>query len=121
VRVKVLNPDGFLKPEMNATVSFLSSGNSAATQSSGTAPAASKATSGLDRTAIRVPATAVRDGVVFVVENGKARKVTVAIEKLSGGSEVEVRSGLIGGEDLIVSPPDTLQDGASVKATESKS
>jgi HlyD family secretion protein len=108
VRVKVLDPDDLLKPDMNATVSFLSAQRTSATQG---AVAAS------DRAPIRVPATAVRDGAVFVVENGKAIKRTVAISR-SSGRDVEVRTGLIGGEDLIVSPPESLQDGARVRPQE---
>lgn len=104
VRVKVLNPDELLKPDMNATVSFLAP-HKPATQNAA-AP---------ERGNIRVPATAVRDGAVFVVENGKAIKRTVAIIKTMTGNEVEVRQGLIGGEDLIVSPPESLQDGSRVK------
>ena len=44
VRVKVLEPDGLLKPDMNATVSFLSPPQAATTQASA------------DRSVIRVPA-----------------------------------------------------------------
>jgi HlyD family secretion protein len=111
VRVKVLNPDDLLKPDMNATVSFLSPRKPGAATTQST-----------DRPAIRVPASAVRDGVVFVVENGKAIKRTVAAVKIgAAGREVEIQKGLIGGEDLIVSPPDSLEDGAKVKATESRS
>jgi HlyD family secretion protein len=115
VRVKVLNPDELLKPDMNATVSFLSPRKLAATQSSTTAPALAS-----DPPAIRVPATAIRDGAVFVVENGRAIKRTVAVMKTSG-QDVEIRKGLIGGEDLIITPPESLQDGAKVRPQESKS
>ncbi len=108
VRVKVVNPDELLKPDMNATVSFLSPRDLAATQGASTAPIAGTPP-------IRVPLTAIRDGAVFVVENGKAVKRAVAIMKTSG-RDVEVRKGLIGGEDLIVSPPESLQDGARVRA-----
>jgi len=114
VRVKVLNPDELLKPDMNATVSFLSPRKLPTTQSA-TAPAAA------ERPNIRVPASAVRDGAVFVVENGKAIKRTVAVIKDAGGREVEVRKGLIGGEDLIVSPPESLEDGAKVIMADTKS
>jgi HlyD family secretion protein len=108
VRVKVLNPDELLKPDMNATVSFLSPRKLPTTQTT-TTPAVT------ERPNIRVPASAVRDGAVFVVENGKAIKRAVAIVKDAGGREVQVRTGLIGGEDLIVSPPESLEDGAKVK------
>jgi HlyD family secretion protein len=109
VRVKVLDPDDLLKPDMNATVSFLSPAKlatAATTQSGTTQPA--------ERAAIRVPASAVRDGAVFVVENGKAVKRTVVSRANASGREVEISKGLIGGEDLIVSPPTTLQDGERV-------
>ncbi len=111
VRVKVLDPDELLKPDMNATVSFLSSRKPATTQAAATGPSA-------DRPPIRVPATAIRDGAVFVVENSKAVRRTVAVAR-SIGQEVEVRQGLIGGEDLILSPPASLQDGARVKTGDS--
>lgn len=117
VRVKVLSPDELLKPDMNATVSFLSPRKLAATQGATSAP--STAT---ERPAIRVPATAVRDGAVFVVEDGKAVKRPVTVAKLIGSSsDLEVRTGLIGGEDLIVSPPESLEDGARVRSKVEKS
>jgi HlyD family secretion protein len=107
VRVKVLNPDDLLKPDMNATVSFLSP-----RRSSTTGPTTGAA---VERPVIRVPATAVRDGVVYVVEDGRAVKRTVAVVKGGSGAEIEIREGLIGGEDLIVSPPESLQDGERVQ------
>jgi HlyD family secretion protein len=110
VRVKVLDPDELLKPDMNATVSFL-------------APAARRGTTTAQadvRPPIRVPANAVRDGAVFVVENGKAVRRNVVVAR-SSGPDVEVRSGLIGGEDLIISPPQSLHDGERVRLEESKS
>ena len=115
VRVKVLDPDPLLKPDMNATVSFLAAKKLAATQSSSPTTAA---TAAMEHPAIRVPATSVRNGVVFVVENGKAVKRPVEIVNTSGGRDVEVRKGLIGGEDLIVSPPESLEDGTRVKTSE---
>jgi HlyD family secretion protein len=111
VRVKVLNPDELLKPDMNATVSFLSPKKLAATRSA----AASAPAAGAEPPAIRVPATSVRDGAVFVVEDGKAVRRKVEIMSTAGGRDVAIRQGLIGGEDLIVSPPESLQDGARVR------
>jgi HlyD family secretion protein len=109
VRVKVLNPDDLLKPDMNATVSFLAPKKAATTQTAA-GPA--------ERPPIRIPATAVRDNAVFVVESGKAvRRPVTATNIIGNPNEVEVRQGLIGGEDLIPNPPDTLQDGANVKVT----
>jgi HlyD family secretion protein len=122
VRVKVLDPDALLKPDMNATVSFLSPKKlAAAAATTTTTTQVSSEPAEVAHRPIRVPATSVRDGAVFVVENGKAVKRPVAIVNISGGREVEVRKGLIGGEDLIVSPPDSLQDGARVKSADTRS
>jgi HlyD family secretion protein len=108
VRVKVLSPDELLKPDMNATVSFLAPRTAA--HAAGGSPA---------KRPVRIPATALRSGnSVFVIENGRARKRPVTISKNANAKEVEVREGLIGGEDLIVNPPDALQDGDKVKSAE---
>lgn len=113
VRVKVLAPDDLLKPDMNATVSFLSPEALAAYQAASTRPAS-------ERPAIRVPASAVHGDAVFVVEDGKAVKRSVSVGESAGGGDVNVVKGLIGGEDLIVRPPDSLQDGAKVKLAAAK-
>jgi HlyD family secretion protein len=102
VRVKVLNPDTFLKPDMNATVSFLAAARSATTTAASVG------------NVIRIPSSAAREGGVFVVENGRA--VRRSVESTKVNNELEIRKGLIGGEDLIVSPPATLQDGDKVRA-----
>jgi len=62
-----------------------------------------------------VPAAAVKDDTVFVVLNGKAarRKVSVAGTTSQG---VQVESGLIGGEDVILNPPADLKDGQKVRS-----
>jgi HlyD family secretion protein len=110
VRVRVLNPDERLKPDMNATVAFLSPEKLAAARATtGPAAAAEK-----PKPTLKIPATAVRGGNVFVVENNKAVARAVVTAPAEGG-QVEVRKGLIGGEDLIVNPPDGLADGQSVK------
>lgn len=106
VRVKVLNPDDLLKPDMNATVSFL------APRTATTQGALVKHS---DRPSIRVPAAAVRDGAVFVVESGTAVRRKVTTSRIGAGSDLLIREGLIGGEDLIISPPPLLHDGDRVK------
>jgi HlyD family secretion protein len=100
VKVRVLNPDDYLRPDMNATVSFYNDAKAAP---------ASEA-----KRVIVIPQGAVQNGSVFVVANGHARKRPVTI---GGASErgVLVESGLIGGEDLIVSPPASLKDGQKVE------
>ncbi|MFL6351804.1 MAG: efflux RND transporter periplasmic adaptor subunit [Bryobacteraceae bacterium] len=100
VKVKVLNPDEYLRPDMNATVSFYNDVKAAP---------ASEA-----KRVVVIPQGAVQNGSVFVVVNGHARKRPVTT---GGASEkgVLVESGLIGGEDLIVSPPANLKDGQKVE------
>ena len=105
VKVKVLNPDDYLRPEMNASVAFLSDEKMAA---AGVA----------SRPVIVVPASAVREGAVFVLFDGKAvRRAVKAGPANSKGIRIE--DGLIGGEDLIVSPPAGLKDGDRVKPKQS--
>ena len=100
VKVKVENPDEHLRPEMNASVAFLADDQPKST--------------GAAESVIVVPASAVKDGTVFVVLNGKAvrRPVKTGMALATG---VRVTQGLIGGEDVIVSPPVGLADGAPVK------
>jgi HlyD family secretion protein len=101
VKVKVLNPDEYLKPEMNATVSFLEEGS----------PAGLAAGKPL----IYVPLTSVRDGSVFLIENGRAvkREVRVAANTPQG---LRLEDGLAGGEELILDPPAGLKPGDEVAA-----
>jgi HlyD family secretion protein len=103
VKVKVLQPDEYLRPEMNASVAFLSDSQPA----SGGAAAA--------RPVIVVPASAVKSDAVFVVLGGKAVRRAVKTGPTIGQG-VRVDQGLIGGEDLIVNPPDGLKDGDRVRA-----
>lgn len=106
VKVKILHPDSYLRPEMNASVAFLAEAK----------PAESH---GPETPSIVIPSSAVRDGAVFVIGDGRAVRRPVktgAVVTLSGGGQgVHVDQGLIGGEDLILSPPDTLKEGDRVK------
>jgi HlyD family secretion protein len=101
VKVKIANPDEYLRPDMNASVAFYSDDKTAA----GQAP---------DKRVIVVPAAAVRDGAVFVVFDGKAvrRPVKVGAANNQG---VRIEQGLNGGEDLIANPPASLKDGDRVR------
>lgn len=102
VKVKVLHPDEYLRPEMNASVAFLADQK----------PASGAATA--ERPLIVVPASAVRNDSVFVVLGGKAVRRAVKTGPTIGQS-VRVEEGLIGGEDLIVNPPVALKDGERVR------
>ncbi len=102
IKVKVSKPDDYLRPEMNASVAFYSDEK----------PDPSAARSA--RPVILVPASALRDGAVFVYLEGKAvRRAVKAGASSSRG--IEIDSGLIGGEDLIVDPPAGLKDGDRVR------
>ena len=104
VKVQILNPDEYLRPEMNSTVKFLADQPKAQTASSG-------------RVGVFVPSGAVRDHegkkVVLIAFQGKAlqREVRVKAQR-SGGVLVE---GLNGGEDVITAGPQTLKDGDKIK------
>jgi len=103
VKVKVLNPDDFLRPEMNASVAFQAPDTPG--QKAETKPP------------LTIPASAVRDGAVFLVVDRKAVRRQVQV---SGASPqgVIVASGLIGGEDVIMNPPSELKEGQKVRQKE---
>ena len=108
VKVQILNPDSYLRPDMNATVKFLALQNPDQDKDKA-------AKSG--PTGVFVPTNAVRDidgkKVVFIAFNGKAlmREVQVLSQR-SGGVLV---SGLVGGENVITAGPANLKDGDKIK------
>ena len=103
VKVKVLNPDDYLRPDMNASVAFLSDAKPA--------PSAT----GVSQPVVYAPPSAIRDGAVFLILDGKAVRRAVKTGP-SGPQGVRIENGLIGGEDLINNPPAELKEGARVKA-----
>lgn len=107
-KVKILNPDEYLRPDMNASVAFHKLDGEGAK---------SDAAAQVQQTSMVVPASAVRDGKVFIIDAGKAveRPVEVAGTSPRG---TRITSGLTGGETLIVSPPDSLRQGDSVRPQE---
>jgi HlyD family secretion protein len=102
VKVRVINPDSYLRPEMNASVAFYSNEKPSGRQSEA-------------KPMVIVPASAIKENSVFVVLGGKAvrRSVKVAGTTAQG---VQVTEGLIGGEDLVANPPADLKDGQKVRA-----
>jgi HlyD family secretion protein len=102
VKVQVLNPDEYLRPEMNATVKFLAD----EPKNKSTQPAGAF-----------VPASALRDHdgkkVVFLAFNGKARMREVHV--LSQRTDGFLVDGLVGGESVVIKGPEDLKDGDSIK------
>jgi HlyD family secretion protein len=100
VKVQILNPDEYLRPEMNASVAFVSE------QKRGAAPPAA------GKPVVYVPASAIRDDKVFVVLEGKAIERAV---KTAGSTSQGIRVE----EGLIINPPAELKDGAKVRVRQS--
>ncbi len=101
VKVSITDRDSRILPEMGARVEFL---DSASTRTD--AP-----------TRIFVPADAVRSEgggtIVWVVRQGRVNRVSIEAGPVSGGRR-EVRSGLSGGESVVVGPATGLEDGDKV-------
>jgi HlyD family secretion protein len=103
VKVKILNPDDRLRPDMNATVNFYNE------------PKPSSGDHSSTKQVVVVPPSAVQNGAVYAVVGGRARKVPVTV----GGTNAEgalIESGLFGGEELISNPPADIKDGQRVEA-----
>jgi HlyD family secretion protein len=106
VKVQVLNPGKYpdvqLRPEMNATVKFLANA----------APKTEKQPTG-----VFVPSTSIRDRdgkkIVLVAFHDKAvaREVHIVSQRADGA----LVDGLVGGESVITTAPETLKDGDKIK------
>jgi HlyD family secretion protein len=104
VKVQVLKPDSFLRPEMNARAAFL-------------AKEALKSQETASSPKIVIPTSAIRDSggnkSIFIVFEGKATERPVKIGNPTSKG-VEVADGLIGGEEIVVNPPSNLKNGDRV-------
>jgi multidrug efflux pump subunit AcrA (membrane-fusion protein) len=103
VKVKVLQPDDFLRPDMNASVAFY---NDEKAVSTGPAAAA--------KAVVYVPTAAVKNDAVLIVLGGKVIRRSVKVTGYTSEG-LRVEEGLIGGEDLVLNPPADLKDGMKVK------
>jgi HlyD family secretion protein len=104
VKVQILQPDSYLRPEMNATVQFK-------------APAGKQDKTAKKQTFVFVPTAALRDkdGSKFVLLafNGKALRRDVRVQgQRSGGYLVD---SLVGGESVITTAPADLGDGQKIR------
>jgi HlyD family secretion protein len=108
VKVSILDRDPRILPEMGSRVDFL--------EDTARAAAGSTAPAGPPR--FRVPAAAVRETggqtVVWVVRNGRLESRQVQGGPVSGGFR-EIRSGLAGGEQLLVGGVENPEAGMRVK------
>lgn len=104
VKVQVMEPDDLIRPEMNANVAFL-------------APAEGEpgGEQGVSSARVSIPAEALVDGnSVFLYVEGKAVRRPVRVMRTTAAG-VEIEQGLTGGEDVILSPPDELENGDQVQ------
>src|SRR6476661_1799657 len=106
VKVSILDHDARILPEMGAKVDFLEPEQPRA---AGGAPA---------RASVRIPSAALKsDGgasFVWLVREGRLTRRPVTVGPVSGGF-LEVRSGLSGGEQLLVGGADDPKEGMRVK------
>jgi len=114
VRVSILNPDAHVKPEMTASVTFQEPGagrgrGGAATESGSSTPAPP---------VVLAPKRAIAQqggaSVVWVVSNGSSvrRVVTLGAERID---QVEIKSGVVPGEVVVLNPPAGLTDRGIVR------
>ena len=106
VRVKILHPDAYLRPEMNAHVSFL-------------APAENTRPSSREIITIPRAATTQREGktVVFVVDGSHARLREIQAGR-DLGDRVEVVDGLSPNDRIVLRGVDALNAGQRVRVRE---
>jgi len=108
VKVSILDRDPRILTEMGAKVEFLEAPR----------PVAAGAAQPVERPRIIVPAEAVRSengrDVVWIVRDGKLQKRDVDAGPVSGNFR-EIRSGLSGGEQLLVGGIETPKEGQRVK------
>jgi HlyD family secretion protein len=111
VRVSILNADAQVKPEMTASVTFQETHTGGARHVPGTSQAPSAPI-------VVIPKRAVTESAgrpqVWVVASGTAirRPVTLGAERLD---MIEVRSGVVPGDAVILNPPATLADRGLVR------
>ncbi len=105
VKVRIENPDDYLRVEGSAQVAFLSEPPQTEPQSTATA--------------IWIPSSACRmdasgpAGTVFVAENGRLRKTTIQLGRRRG-DQWEVTGGLSAGQSIAADGLDELTDGQTI-------
>ena len=105
VKVRFIDKDNHVLPEMSAKVAFLSRE---------VAPDEMKSFTAVSQSAI-----VMRDGkrMIFLIEENKAKAVTVTTGKQMGDM-VEVLQGAKAGDKVVLKPSDKLHDGSKIKTEE---
>ncbi len=101
VKVKIINPDARLLPEMSATASFLQTERSEAELR--------------EPPRIWLPSSALSDGRVAVVDSNKQiiwRRVTTGLAR---ENRVEITGGVRSGDRVVIENPDRLKQGELVR------
>ena len=105
VKVSILESDPRILTEMGVRVEFIEQAS---------------AETDLEAPRIFVPAEAVRDeagrSIVWVVRGGRTFRTPVDAGPVSGGRRT-IRSGLTGGEQVVITSEGELEDGATVTIT----
>jgi RND family efflux transporter MFP subunit len=107
IKVRLLDPDGALLPDMAVRVTFLAEGEKVVAAGEGEKP--------------RMPEKAVyrMDGKAYawVVADGHARRRAIEVGAPKDGV-VEVKSGLSGGESVVIENAEPMKDGMRVRTEE---
>jgi RND family efflux transporter MFP subunit len=101
VKVKIINPDARLLPEMSATASFLQTERSESELR--------------ERPRIWLPAAALSDGRVAIVDSNKQivwRRVTTGLTR---DDRIEITGGARAGDRVVIENPDRLKQGQLVR------
>lgn len=110
VKVRLLDPNEYVRPEVNARVTFLEDEK----------PKEKVEAAAANEPIIRIPTQAVVRGAdgtkVFIALEGKAFEKVIKIKR-EGPKGVEVSEGLIGTESLIVEPLDKITNGVKIQVT----
>jgi RND family efflux transporter MFP subunit len=111
VKVKILDPDERLFPELSATVLFLPD-----------VPEGTNETDQAKEKGVFVPVAAVqgagKDKFVWLVEEDRVRKNAITTAGDANEGLIAVKTGLAGGERVIIDPPPGLKEGDQVKLAE---
>lgn len=102
VKVRFVNKDSRILPDMSAKVAFLSKGISADEQ--------------MPLTVVQTSAIISNDGSqsVFVIEGDTAKRVPVTTAELMGDMTV-ITNGLISGDTVVLDPSSKLQNGSKIR------